>query len=514
MGITARVPLRLRVLGVGAVTALLAVACSGNSGSSPPVSGGRPPASTAATPTTASPRVPLTWTPCGGPYQCAKLPVPLSYAHPAGPTIDLALIRLPATNPGARVGELVVNPGGPGASGVRLVRQDASLFSPALRRQFDIIGFDPRGVGESAPVHCQNGDALTRFLDLNPAPVDPAGVTALARASRQFAQSCLAGSGRQLLANVGTVNAARDMDRIRAALGQPKLTFLGFSYGTFLGATYAEEFPTRIRAMVLDGGVDPALGALQSDLQQGQGFEGDLHDFLAHCGGDATCPLNGDPGGAQAAFTKALARIRRGPPLPTGGPRRLHAGEGYLGIVAALYDRSTWPVLAQGLDQVLHGTGTTLLALSDAYTERQPDGTYTNTTAADTAITCADQPAPRNLSAYQAAAARFAKVAPTFGELEAYASLVCAYWPIPPTGHPHPLRAPGSPPIVVVGTTGDPATPYGWAVALAHQLEHGVLLTHVGVGHTAYGDSGCVRHHVDAYLINLTVPPPGTVCHG
>ncbi|MGH9066050.1 MAG: alpha/beta hydrolase, partial [Acidimicrobiales bacterium] len=419
----------------------------------------------------------------------------------------------------------LVNPGGPGASGVSFVRRQYQLFSSNLRAHFDIVGWDPRGVGQSDPVRCENGKALTQFIDVNPAPSGPAGVQALVTTNREFAQDCAAKSGKALLAHVGTVDAARDMDRIRAALGETKLSYLGFSYGTLLGATYAGLFPTHVRAMALDGALDPTLPTQKMDLQQALGFEKDLSDFLAHCNATAGCPLatgpNAGPNGtapkgtARANFDKALARIRSGPPLPgpPGSGRSLGPGEGYLGIIAGLYSRSTWPYLAKAVAQVLNGSGQLLLALSDSYTERRPDGTYSNTLEANAAINCVDRPSPSKLSTYRADAKAFAQKAPDFGELEAYAPLACAYWPVPPTGHPHPIAAKGAPPIVVVGTTADPATPYAWAQALARQLSSGVLVTHVGVGHTAYGDSACVRQAVDAYLIHLTVPKTGLVCH-
>ncbi|MGH9062629.1 MAG: alpha/beta hydrolase [Acidimicrobiales bacterium] len=496
------------------------------SGAPAPSSSPTPSASTASPSTTA-----LSWHGCGGSFQCATLPVPLDYANPKAGTVDLALVRLPASDPAHRVGDLLVNPGGPGASGVDFVRQQSSLFSPALRAHFDIVGFDPRGVGRSDPVRCENGQALASYIDLEPAPSTASGVQALVAASRELAKDCAARSGKALLARVATVDAARDMDRIRAALHDAKLSYLGFSYGTFLGATYANLFPTHVRAMALDGALDPTLTTEQLDLQQAKGFELDLHDFLAHCQSDPSCPLLGAAAGssaspagssaspagssAGAAFDRALARIRSGPPLPTGpgSARTLGPGEGYLGIIAALYSESTWPVLAAGLAQVLQGDGYILLSLSDAYTQRQPNGTYSNELAANTAINCVDRPSPTDLATYRADAARFARAAPVFGVLEAYSALTCAYWPVPPTGHPHPLTAKGAPPIVVVGTTADPATPYAWAQALAHQLSSAVLVTHVGVGHTAYGDSACVRQAVDAYLIDLTVPKPGLVCH-
>lgn len=455
----------------------------------------------------------MAWTPCGSPFQCGHVAVPLDYAHPSGHTIKLALVRLPATDPAHRVGSLLVNPGGPGASGVDFVMQQPTLFSAALRARFDIVGFDPRGVGRSDPVRCESAAELTNYIDVNPAPANAAGVQNLVDTNRTFAQGCESTSGKALLAHVGTVDAARDMDRIRAALGEAKLTYLGFSYGTFLGATYAELFPHHVRALALDGALDPSLSTEASDIQQAKGFEQDLSDFLANCDSTPGCPLR-QAGGARATFDRALAVIRSGArlPGPPGSGRTLGPGEGYLGIVAGLYSSDTWQYLAQAVAQVLTGQGGLLLALSDSYTMRQPNGTYENTLEANAAVNCVDRPSPHSLATYNADAASFEAQAPDFGELEAYGPLACAYWPVPPTDQPHPITAKGAPPIVVVGTTADPATPYAGAVALAHQLASGVLVTHVGVGHTAYVDSACVRNIVDAYLINLAVPSAGVVC--
>lgn len=459
----------------------------------------------------------LAWRSCGSPFQCATLAVPLDYSNPGAGTIRLALIRLPASQPSKRVGSLLVNPGGPGASGVAFVRQDYPLFSPALRAHFDIVGFDPRGVGASNPVTCENGKALGTYLGLDPAPQTPSQIATVVAATRRFDASCLADSGRALLANVSTLDAARDMDRIRIALGEAKLNYFGFSYGTFLGATYAGLFPTHIRAMALDGAIDPALTTQQLDLQQAKGFEVDLDDALAACQASPSCPLHQLADSSHVSvhqeLDKALARIQAGPPLATSsGTRTLSEGGAYLGIVASLYSSSTWAQLDQGLAGVLQGHGGTLLALADAYNGRRPNGTYSNETAANTAINCLDSPVPPHLSTYEADAKTFAKAAPVFGPLLAWSPLACKYWPVPPSGSPHAITAKGAPPIVVVGTTADPATPYAGAVALAHQLASGVLITHVGVGHTGYVDSTCVQGAVDAYLIHLKVPKNGLVC--
>jgi pimeloyl-ACP methyl ester carboxylesterase len=421
------------------------------------------------------------------------------------------VIRLPAADPARRIGALVLNPGGPGASGVTFLREVAGAFPAEIRDRFDLVSFDPRGVGLSDPVRCASGPELDRYLALDPDPERPAEVATVVAATRRFVEGCVRRSGLALLAHVGTVDAARDLERLRIALGEQRLTYLGFSYGTFLGATFANLYPTRVRAFVLDGAIDPALPPEQADRDQAVGFEHELDALLASCQASPGCPLDAG-GSATATFGRVLARLESGPPLPAGGGQVLDDGTGFLGLVAGLYSEATWPELEAALADVLAGNGKPLVELADEYAMRRPDGTYANTIEANTAIDCVDRRYPRSVAAYEVQAVLDAKRAPVFGGPVAWGSLPCAFWPVPPTDAPAVLRAQGSPAILVVGTTGDPATPYSWAVALARELAHGVLLTHEGEGHTAYFDSSCVRRVVDAYLVSLAVPPAGTVC--
>ena len=458
---------------------------------------------------------PATWAPCGAPFQCATVTVPIDYVHPQNGTINLALIRLPATDPAHRIGDLLTNPGGPGASGVDFVRTGAQLiFSARLRARFDIVGFDPRGVGASSPIECVDGAEMDRLNAIDPIPDDsPAELTAIIDGAKTFDAGCEANSG-SLLPFMTTVDAAKDMDLIRQALGDAKLTYLGFSYGTFLGSTYANLFPDRVRAFVLDGAIDPTLSFVDRTVQQAEGFAGAFSRFLAYCASRPTCQFyNG--GHPQAAYDALVAQIDRAP-LParaTGDPRPVGPGEAFTAVVAALYDQSSWPVLAQGLALAQRGDGSILLLLADAYNERHPDGTYTNIFAANAAVNCADYTAPTDVATYEQLAPRVEALAPRFGEAVVYGSIGCAFWPLHPTRDPVAPTAKGAPPILVVGTTGDPATPYEWAVKLAKELDSGVLLTRKGEGHTAYGGkSVCIDTTVDAYLISLSVPSAGTVC--
>lgn len=468
-----------------------------------------------ATGTSARPRAeqaPLSWHGCGGGLQCASLAVPLSYAHPNGRTIRLALARLPSTSPRQRIGSLLINPGGPGASGVQFLREVVGAFAPDILDHFDIVSWDPRGVGQSDPVECESGPALDRFFSLPASPTTMAQVASVVSATKAFDEGCVKRSGLSLLRNISTEDTARDLDRIRAALGDSKLNYLGFSYGTFIGAMYAHLFPTHIRAMVLDGAVDPALTTEQEDLQQAEGFETDLNDFLSWCeDGSNGCALY-QSGGVQAAFQRVLKRLQEGP-VPTGHRQQptLDAGLGFYGLAEGLYSTDTWSQLGDALAAILDNKGGQLLSLANDYTGRNPNGTYQNILEADTAISCLDKPVPSSLARYEADAAAWAKVAPVFGPSEAWGPLACAYWPVPPVEQAGPLSAPGAPPIVVVGTTNDPATPYAWAQALASQLS-GVLITRVGAGHTGYFFSTCVEQAANAYLIGLKVPSPGLTC--
>lgn len=419
------------------------------------------------------------------------------------------MVRLPAT--GDRIGSLLVNPGGPGGSGIEYARQAEYIVSKEVRARFDIVGFDPRGVGESSPVRCLSGPELDRHVGLDATPDEEAEIRELERSARAFAEGCQAKSGK-LLPHVGTADAARDMDVLRAVLGDEGLTYLGKSYGTFLGAMYAHLFPDKVRALVLDGAVNPALDPLESNEAQAQGFEVALEAFLKDCLADASCPFRSrDLDGALQEFTELMRRIDARP-LPNRTDRRpVTEAWAMLGVATPLYDRGSWPVLRQAIAQALEGDGTTLITTADILIGRRPDGTYTNQTEANTAINCVDRVYPRDLAAYRRAAE--ATKSPRFGAYIAWGSLPCAYWPVKGDDTGRRITADGAPPIVVIGTTRDPATPYEWSQALSTQLKSGRLITYEGDGHTAYKTgSQCVDRLVDRYLISGTPPDDGARC--
>jgi pimeloyl-ACP methyl ester carboxylesterase len=456
----------------------------------------------------------LHWAACHRDFQCARLEVPFDYRRPAWRRFSLPVIRLPATDPRQRIGSLVVNPGGPGGSGVDYALQARRQVSAAVRARFDVVGFDPRGVAGSIPaIHCLTGRQLDAFVATNTAPTTAAERARVISETKLFVRGCEQHSGA-LLPYVGTASAARDVDVLRAALGDRKLTYLGKSYGTFLGTWYATLFPTHVRALVLDGAVDPEESAFGMNVVQAQGFQVALRAFTADCLRRTNCPL-GHGGTVSAAIGRVQALLDRAARTPLHSDISGQPGDSALllnGIAAALYSKTYWTYLREGLAGAFAGNGTVLVILGDLLVERHRNGQYSNLIEAETAVDCIDRPWPRSLAAWRSAAAGAAKAAPQFGASIMWSSLQCAYWPVRPAP-PISLRGTQAPPILVVGTTRDPATPFRWARALAGDLRSGVLLGWNGDGHTAYMmGSSCVDTAVDRYLINLSPPRDGTMC--
>jgi pimeloyl-ACP methyl ester carboxylesterase len=455
------------------------------------------------------------WTNCQGGFECATVKVPLDYAKPgSGGDVKLALIRLPARNKSQRIGSLVTNPGGPGGSGVEFVRGNATSFSQALRDRFDIVGFDPRGVGDSSPVRCLTGKQLDTYFATDSSPDDQDEVGKLLAQGKEFADGCQAKSAR-LLPYVGTINAARDMDVLRAALGDKQLTYFGASYGTYLGAFYAGQFPKNVRALVLDGAIDPKLSAEQVNLEQAKGFERALRAFATDCVRSSGCPLGNDTDAVLNKVSDLLARADKTPfNNGLGDGRVVNEPMAATGIAAALYQKEAWPTLRLALSRAADSNdGTLLLKLSDLLTERKEDGTYSNLMESNMAVNCVDKPFPADPRTYASDAATAKKAAPRFGPFIVWGSLPCAYWPTKTNEKPRALTAAGAKPILVVGTTRDPATPYSWAKGLASELKSGVLLSLDGDGHTAYlAGNRCIGQYVDRYLTEGIPPKNGTMC--
>ncbi|MFI6002393.1 alpha/beta hydrolase [Streptomyces sp. NPDC051366] len=459
----------------------------------------------------------LSWRDCGVPgFQCATMKAPLDYAHPeSGQDVDIAVARRQATGPGKRLGSLVVNPGGPGGSGIGYLQAYAGIGYPApVRAQYDMVSFDPRGVDRSSPVQCLTGPEMDKFTQVDQTPDNAAERAELVAAFKEFAAGCQTRSQR-VLPHVSTVEAARDMDVLRAVLGDEKLTYVGASYGTLLGATYAELFPGRVGRLVLDGAIDPSRPALDLNRDQTGGFETALRSFTKDCAKQPDCPLGKGGPEAMAGQLQEFFRKADAQPVPSGDPDRpLGESLATTGVIAALYDESAWPQLREALTAAMNGDGSGLLALADSYYEREPDGKYANLMFANAAVNCLDQPpAFTGPEAVDTAVPSFQKASPVFGAGLAWASLNCTYWPVKATGTAGALSAKGAPPIVVVGTVRDPATPYKWAQALAQQLDSGVLLTYDGDGHTAYGrGSACIDTAINKYLLTGTPPKDGKKC--
>ncbi|XRQ06570.1 alpha/beta hydrolase [Actinomadura welshii] len=453
------------------------------------------------------------WKDCEDGFECATVQVPLDYSEPSGEKIGLSVIRLPAEDNSDRIGSLLTNPGGPGGSGVDFVRSAARAFGADLRRRFDIIGFDPRGVADSAPVRCNTGAQLDDFFATDASPDDEQETRALGAEGKEFAQNCETKAAAKL-PHVGTVNAARDMDVLRAALGDSKLTYYGASYGTYLGAFYAEQFPKNVRALVLDGAVDPALSSTDLLIEQAKGFETALRAFAEDCTTAGNCPFGDSPDQVITRIGAFLDETDKEPLSSTRDSRKVTESLAVMGIARSLYVKEYWPVLRQALTQAMQdGDGTILLGLADEMVEREPDGSYSNQTDANMAVNCVDKPNPPDLATYGEAAAEAAKAAPRFGSFVVWGGVPCIHWPTQTDQEPKPLTAQGAAPIVVIGTTRDPATPYKWSESLADQLSSGVLLTYEGDGHTAYLQGNpCITKATDDYLITTDPPKTGTTC--
>ena len=451
------------------------------------------------------------WSDCGSGFECADIEVPFDWDDPAADTVTLGAKRYLSS--GERKGTVLINPGGPGGSGVEFVQYVPFIFGKPLLEEFDVLGFDPRGVGESSPVTCLS-DAERDVSDAKTYTSDDAGLAEMQADAKAFGEKCLENTG-PVLGEVDTQSSARDMDVIRHVVGDAQLNYLGFSYGTQLGATYAGLYPENVGRMVLDGAIDLRLTDHEMSLQQAVGFENALTAFVEDCLAGSDCPLTGTTDEALAQVTGLLDQILANP-MPTGDPARpLTQTLAFYGIAQPLYSELLWPQLTAALDAAISdGDGSGLLASADSYNSRNSDGTYAdNQGEAFRAINCLDSRSDADMATLDAEADEIVAAAPTVGEFFTYGGLGCADWPFPQAEKTGDLAASGAAPILVIGTTNDPATPYVWAQGLAEQLESGVLVTYEGEGHTAYGQSNsCVLDTVDAYFTDGTVPDEGLVC--
>ncbi|MCU1404015.1 MAG: alpha/beta hydrolase [Glaciihabitans sp.] len=457
----------------------------------------------------------LQWSSCGDKLECATATAPLSWSDLGGDTIDLALVRQLATS-GTSKGSLLVNPGGPGGSGYDLIHDSVDFAtSDRLQQNFDIVGFDPRGVNKSTPVSCYSDPATLDAYLFNIIPGERGSDQWIAdteAASAQFGKDCLANTG-ELLGNVDTVSAAKDLDMLRAALGDDTLNYLGYSYGTELGGTYAELFPKKTGRLVFDGAVDPTAASYDISLNQAKGFEGALRAFMASCSTLENCPFTGTPDESMQTV-RALLDTLDASPLANADGRQLGAGSMFTAIILPLYSETTWSALANVFASVMQGDPSYAFTVADAYYDRTADGTYTgNSTEAFNAISCIDYSTDHSVETMRQQAAELDAAAPVFGHLMAWGGTSCYDWPFPAVREPAAVAASGSSDILVVGTTNDPATPYVWAQNVASQLENGHLVTFTGEGHTAYNKtSTCINDTVDNYFVDGTVPATDPMC--
>lgn len=468
------------------------------------------------------------WQECGTGLDCATLEVPVDPADPDGPTVGLALVRHRATDPAQRIGSLVVNPGGPGAPAGDLVRAiDAAAgtgpYSPELLARFDVVGMDPRGVGGSAGVRCQSDAEREEALafDYDPTLPGMGPREELVALAEDLAQGCAENVDPALLGHLATDDVARDVDLVRQALGEERISYLGQSYGTFLGATYATLFPDHVRQMVLDAPVDPLTwqtDPLRATLDQTVSGERMLDAWFATCRAEGpSCTFGG--GDPEAAFDALVTRLEAAPlEVPANEPvpaQRVDGGAALLAARTAAFGPMLWPFLTAGLTAAEQGDGSVLATLGTVLT-RNPDGTPNGLGEANLAVNCLDRAVPADLAAHDRNAADAVAAAPRFGELSGYLALACVDWPATnPDRFTGPYTGAGAPPVLVVGGREDSQTPYEWAGSMTAQLEGAVLLTREGYGHGSYrSGSPCVDAAVDRLLVAGALPAPGTTCPG
>ncbi|APU17043.1 MULTISPECIES: alpha/beta hydrolase [Actinoalloteichus] len=447
--------------------------------------------------------------------ECARAVAPLDYDDPDGETISLGLLRRPAADQESRIGSLLVNPGGPGGSGVvaaaGLVPQ---IAGGELGERFDLVGFDPRGVGTSEPqIRCSTDDEADADRLINEVDTSPEGVAAAEERLQEYVARCVERSGEELLAHVGTVDAVRDIDLLRSVLGDEQLTFLGFSYGTSLGSTYADAFPDNVRALVLDGAVDPDQNAVDELVAQGAGFQQAFDAFAAWCAPRETCALGGDPAQALPVF-RALVEPLIDAPAPTEDGRELSYDDAVTGVIQALYTQELWELLDIGLTMLAVGEGDMLMFVADLYHGRDTEGRYSNMTDAFNAIRCVDETERMDEATAQEAERRYREAAPFLDDGREPGGVrdVCSFWPVPATAEDLELDPATLPDTLVISTTGDPATPYQAGVDLAEAMGAG-LLTFEGNQHGVFLQGvTCVDDIGIRYLVDLEVPADDVTC--
>lgn len=454
----------------------------------------------------------LQWRDCEGGQECSSLLVPVDYDSPQAGTFSIALTRVKAK--GARIGSIVVNPGGPGAAGTDFAEYAQSSLGDSVAKAYDIVGFDPRGVGASAPVTCMTGRQTTTWLRADATPDTAGEISAFTGLAAGIGRGCLTYTPLRAR-NVGSEATVRDMDILRAALGERKLNLLGYSYGTYLGALYAQEFPAAVGRFVLDGAVDPSLDSMQISEGQSRAFQVAMTRFARACSRLASCPYAGSPTKVLAGINALLARLDR-QPMRTDKRETLTQSQALGALFWGMYSRDYWPNLRDALAQARRGNGTYLLMLADLSADRTGPNTYgSNQNSAFYAISCWDSPAAPGAAGLAAAARAWSAQAPVpeMARALAWGNAPCSTWFGHSTVAPAPASSTTDAPILVVGTTYDPATPYPWAVSLSQQLSTARLITYVGDGHTAFGNGNrCIDSAVNDYFLSGALPAPGQRC--
>jgi pimeloyl-ACP methyl ester carboxylesterase len=460
----------------------------------------------------------LDWSECYDYFDCAELRVPIDYDDLSVGTFRLSVLRAGALDQKSRLGSIVVNPGGPGGSGVDYAYNAELIFSPEITDRYDIVGFDPRGVAESEPIYCFSDEELDENLAADSKPDNAAELAETLKESELYAQKCL--ENTDYLEHFTTLETARDMDILRAALGEKKLNYVGKSYGTYLGTLYAELFPKNVGRFVLDGAVDPNISMKEQTLSQAIGFEGATDAFIKDCLSRNDCPFTGTLTEARTTITTTLQKAAT-TPLPQKDPRKnddrmITESLILVGIASSLYDDvDGWPKLRQAFTESAAGFGDTFLQLADEYSGRNPDGTFrSNDFDSGAVIDCLDWLDPRTTEQFTLDAKEFAAKAPIFGPYIAYSGLHCQFFPQPTTQRvANTTTTITTAPIIVIGTIRDPATPYSWSVSLSKIFKGSSLISLDGDGHTGHGrGSACVDNAVDAYLLSGTLPPADLIC--
>jgi pimeloyl-ACP methyl ester carboxylesterase len=484
----------------------------------------------------------IVWSPCAErtDAECGSVVLPLDYARPSAASITMPLIRIAATDPAQRLGTLTGNPGGPGESGFDMVLgSDDDLGLKRLRERYDLVGWDPRGIGRTAGIHCLSDSEMDEYEATNFSPIDKEGQQAVANAQRRFAEGCQRNAG-QLLGFVGAEVVAQDLDVLRSALGEDFLNYIGYSFGTLIGQHYVQQFPERVGRMVLDSVADPAEGngstldydgsdpspASEDNADDGDDLDGDLDDqdkqlqaILDGCAADPVCPLGQDP---QRQFNELLATVTANPvPLPDG--RALGLNSVITAAVQATYQEEYWPRLTQGIADALNGDGATLIELADEFNGRDSEGHYDHKRDGFWAVTCLNgDPATFRtrsdeeiLAALNHSVGQYEKNAPILGRNETYGNSMCDFWPVPPTHPASAIVVENAPPILLVNNIGDPATTLQAAQKVSESLANSVLVLNDRTDHIAFGKgSKCIDDIVVNYFFAGTMPPPDVQCAG